>query len=182
MDLLIGRTKRMDSLINGILQYSRIGRIGLEEMSMDLNKLVGDVVDILAPPEHIQVTIENKLPTIVCDRTHISQVFQNLVGNAIKFMDKPSGAVKIGCVDEGDCWQFSIVDNGPGIDSKYHEKIFQIFQTLTSRDEHESTGIGLTIVSKIIQLHGGRIWLESETGAGTTFFFTLPKKGEANAE
>jgi len=179
MGLLIGRAERMDSLINGILQYSRVGRIGLEEMSVDLNKMVREVIDMLAPPDYIQVTIENELPTIICDTTRISQVFQNLLGNAIKFMDKPSGAIKIGCVDEGDCWKFSIADNGPGIDSQYHEKIFQIFQTLTSRDELESTGIGLTIVSKIIELHGGRIWLESAVGVGTTFFFTLPKKREA---
>lgn len=95
-------------------------------------------------------------------------------------MDKPGGNIKVGCVDEGDHWKFSVADNGPGIDEKYHDKIFQIFQTLTPRDERESTGLGLTIVKKVIELRGGEIWVESEPGAGTTFHFTLPRKGEDN--
>lgn len=108
----------------------------------------------------------------------MEQVFQNLIGNAIKFMDKGEGMIKVGCADEGAYWKFSVSDNGPGIDKRYHDKIFQIFQTLTPRDEHESTGIGLTLVKKIIGLYGGSVWVESEEGTGSTFFFTLPKKGE----
>jgi signal transduction histidine kinase len=114
---------------------------------------------------------------IVGDKIRIAQVFQNLIGNAIKFMDKPQGDVKVGCVDAGDYWQFSVVDNGPGIDPQYHEKIFQIFQTLRPRDEQESTGIGLSIVKKIVEFYSGKVWVESEPGKGSTFFFTLPKGG-----
>ncbi len=177
MKLLVGRVKRMDDLINGVLRYSRIGRVEEEAKEIDLNTLVRDVMELIAPPDHIQVIIENELPVIVCDRTRIEQVFQNLLSNAMKFMDKPEGEVRARCVDEGTHWKFSVADNGPGIDEKYHEKIFQIFQTLTSRDEHESTGIGLSIVKKIVVLQGGEMWVESEIGAGTIFFFTLPKSG-----
>ncbi len=180
MKLLTGRVKRMDALINGVLQYSRIGRVKGEETQTDLNTLVRDVIELIALPDHIQVTIENELPVIICDKTRMEQVFQNLLSNAIKFMDKPEGEVRIRCVDEDTHWKFSVADNGPGIDEKYHEKIFQIFQTLTPRDKYESTGVGLSIVKKIVEFYGGRIWVESEPGSGTTFFFELPKKGGTN--
>ena len=182
MNLLIGRAKRMDNLIEGVLQYSRVGRIVEGYVNINLNTLVKNTIELIEPPEHIQITIENELPVIAGDRTRIEQVFQNLLGDAIKFMDKPRGEVKVACVDEGAHWKFSVTDNGPGIKEKHHETVFQIFQTLTSRDERESTGVGLTIVKKIIELHGGRIWVESEVGEGSTFFFTLPKKGEKNEE
>ena len=91
-------------------------------------------------------------------------------------MDKPEGLIKIGCKDDSNSWIFSISDNGPGIEEKYFKKIFQIFQTLNARDDFESTGIGLTVTKKIIELYGGKIWLESKPGQGTTFFFTLLKQ------
>ena len=106
----------------------------------------------------------------------MGQVFQNLIGNAIKFMDKDEGVINVSCVDEGELWKFTVSDNGPGIDKRYHDKIFQIFQTLMARDEHESTGIGLTLVKKIITLYGGSIRVESEVGKGSAFIFTLPKR------
>jgi len=105
----------------------------------------------------------------------MEQVFQNLIDNAITYMDKPEGIVKIGCADEGTQWTFRVSDNGPGIDRQYHDKIFQIFQTLAPRDEHESSGVGLTLVKKIIEQYGGSLWVESEPGKGSTFYFTLPK-------
>jgi PAS domain S-box-containing protein len=174
--LLIGRVKRMDNLIDGILQYSRVGRIVGEEEQIDLNTLLRDVIDSLSPPEHIQVSIEQDLPGIISDKIRIIQVFQNLIGNALEFLDKPKGKITIGCVDEGSHWIFRVADNGPGIDKKYHEKIFQIFQTLSPRDAHESTGIGLALVKKIVELYGGKIWVESTPGQGSVFSFTLPKK------
>jgi light-regulated signal transduction histidine kinase (bacteriophytochrome) len=91
-------------------------------------------------------------------------------------MDKPQGQIKVGCVEENGFWRFNVTDNGPGIEKKYFEKIFQIFQTLASRDDFESTGIGLTVVKKIVELYGGRVWVESKPGEGSTFFFTLPKQ------
>lgn len=89
-------------------------------------------------------------------------------------MDKPKGKIKIGCVEDNGYWRFSIADNGPGIEEKHFAKIFQIFQTLSPRDEFESTGIGLSVVKKIIEMYGGKVWVESKVGYGSTFFFTLP--------
>jgi len=178
MDLIIKRVKRMDGLIDGILRYSRVGRIREKEECLDLNLLVNEVINNIAPPDNVWITFENKLPVVFRDSARMEQVFQNLIGNAIKFMDKREGIIRVGCVDEGAYWKFSVSDNGPGIDKRYHDKIFRIFQTLVPRDEHESTGIGLTLVKKIIKLYGGYVWVESEAGRGTTFFFTLPKKGE----
>jgi len=178
MDLILKRVKRMDGLIEGILRYSRIGRIREKEERLDLNLIVKDIIDALSPPDNVKIIIENELPDVLRDSTRMEQVFQNLIGNAIKFMDKDEGIIKVGCADEGAFWKFSVSDNGPGIDKRYHDKIFQIFQTLSPRDEHESTGIGLTLVKKIIGLYGGSVSVESEAGRGTIFFFTLPKKGE----
>lgn len=173
--LMVKRVKRMNALINGILEYSRVGRIREKKVEVNLNDLVKEVIEMIVPPENITVTVENELPTIVCERTRIMEVFQNLLSNAIKFMDKPAGIIKIGStVDEG-YWKFSISDNGPGIEEEYFDKIFQMFQTLSPADEHESTGVGLTLVKKIITMYGGNIWIESEVGQGSTFFFTLPQ-------
>ena len=176
MDLLLSRVDRMHNLIGGVLQYSRVGRIKEEKTQVNLNELIPDIVDTLAPPENITIKIENELPVMECGRTCITQVFQNLISNAIKYMDKPQGHIRISCVEEERCWKFSVVDNGPGIEEKYFEKIFQMFQTLRPRDEFESTGVGLTVVKKIVEIHGGRIWIESKVGEGSTFFFTLPKQ------
>jgi len=180
MKLLIGRVKRMDSLINGILEYSRIGRIKMEEEPLDLNILVHDVIKILAPPANIEITVEDELPVILGNKTRLSEVFNSLLDNALKYMDKPKGEIRIRCFDEARHWKFSISDNGPGIEGQYHEKIFQVFQTLTPRDEQESIGIGLSLVRKIIELYGGKIWVDSKIDEGSTFYFTFAKKGENN--
>jgi signal transduction histidine kinase len=121
------------------------------------------------------VTVETELPTVMAELVRMEQVFQNLVGNAIKYNDKPEGSVRIGHRDNGDEWEFYIADNGPGIEEKHFAKVFQIFQTLRPRDEVESTGVGLAIVKRIIELYGGKIWVESVVGEGSTFIFTLPK-------
>ena len=175
ISLLINRVKRMDGLINGILQYSRIGRTREKKEKIDLNTLVHRVLGAISSPKEIDIAILNSLPTITSDPIRIEQVFQNLLSNAIKFMDKPNGIIRIKCKDEESWWRFSVKDNGPGINPKYHDRIFKIFQTLSSRDEQENTGIGLTLVKKIVELYGGKVWVESEQGEGSTFFFTLPK-------
>ncbi|MEO0293163.1 MAG: two-component regulator propeller domain-containing protein [candidate division WOR-3 bacterium] len=175
LKLLKDRTLRMNNMIQGILEYSRIGRTEGEVEKVDLNSLVKETIEILSPPKNIKIKIENKLPIYMADRTRLIQIFQNLLSNAIKYIDKPKGIIKIGCTEEKNYWKFSISDNGPGIDKKYHEKIFEIFQTLGNKKE-ESTGIGLTIVKKIVELYKGKIWVESKLGKGTTFFFTLPKQ------
>ena len=174
LELLVGRVKRMHDLIEGILQYSRIGRVKETPVDIQLNEIIDEVVDLLAPPSHFTVNVETSLPTIKAERTRISQVFQNLVSNAIKYNDKPEGNITIGCLTEDGQHKIYVKDNGPGIDEKYHEKIFQIFQTLSARDEHESTGIGLTIVKKIIENIGGNIVVESTPNIGTTFWINLP--------
>ena len=174
LDLISGRVGRMHNLIDGILQYSRIGRMKEERVKVDLDKHLPEIIDMIAPPENITITIENKLPIIECEQTRIFQVFQNLISNALKYMDKPQGRIIIGCVEENGFWKFSIADNGPGIEEKYHQKIFQLFQTLSARDDFESTGVGLTLVKKIVELYGGKIWIGSKVGQGSTFFFTLP--------
>jgi len=176
MRLLTSRVERMQNLIEGVLEYSRVGRLREQHVQVDLNELVVAIIDSVAPPENIQITIENELPVIECERTRITQVFQNLLSNAIKYMDKPQGQIRIGCVEESGFWKFSVADNGPGIEEKYFEKIFQIFQTLSPRDEFESTGVGLTVVKKIVEMYGGKIWVESKVGEGSTFFFTLSKQ------
>lgn len=174
LNLLVQRATRMDSLISGILEYSRVGRVKEEMKLMELDTVVSDVINLLAPPDRVVVTIETKLPAIVCEPTRIYQVFQNLIGNAVQHLDKPNGEVRVGFLDEGGLATFYVADNGPGIEAKYFAKIFEMFQTLKPRDEVENTGVGLTIVKKIVEMYGGRIWVESKIGAGTTFWFTLP--------
>jgi len=173
--LLSGRVVRMHNLIDGVLQYSRVGREKVKRVRVNLNELVSEVIEAIVPPEHIEITVENEMPVVECDETRIMQVFQNLLSTAVKYMDKPQGRIRIGCVQENGFWKFSVSDNGPGIEEAHYEKIFQIFQTLLPRDEVESTGVGLSVVKKIVELYGGRIWVESKPGEGSTFFFTLPK-------
>ncbi len=174
--LLAVRAKRMNNLLDSIIQYSQLTLSGCKDEKLDLNVLLQDVIKAMNPPDDIEIIVENKLPTIWAVRRHIGQVFENLLDNAIKYMDKPEGKISIGCAEEGDYWQFSVADNGPGIEEKYFEKIFKIFQILSIRDETESIGIGLPIVKKIVEIYDGLIWVKSTPGLGSTFFFTLPKE------
>lgn len=180
LELLKSRVTRMDSLIDGILQYSRVGRIEEDKVEIDLQKQVLEIIDYLAPPAHIKIEIISELPTIISEKTRITQVFQNLMSNAIKYNDKPEGIIQIGCSEDGEFYKFFVTDNGPGIEKKYFEKIFQIFQTLHPKDQYESTGVGLTLIKKIVDMYGGKVWVESEIGNGCTFNFTLPKNAKSN--
>jgi two-component system sensor kinase FixL len=181
MDLLVNRVDRMQALIEGVLQYSRIGRMTEALVPVDLNKLLPRAIESVSCSGSIQVVIQENLPTVNGEPTRIRQVFQNLLSNAVKFMDKPDGQIQVRCQGVGEFWQFSITDNGPGIDSEYFEKIFKMFQTLVPRDEFESTGAGLTLVRKIVDLYNGRIWVESKVGQGSTFHFTYPKTIQAHS-
>jgi len=181
LGLLKRRVTRLADLINGILHYSEIGRVTNPRETVDLAKLVPETIAMLDPPTHIQVVVQGGLPVLVSEKVRLGQVFHNLIDNAIKFMDKPQGRIEIGCTDRGVAWQFGVTDNGPGIEERHFEKIFQMFQTLAPRDQRESTGIGLPIVKKIVELFGGRIWVESKPGIGSTFFFTLPKQEAGTA-
>jgi len=176
IDLIRSRVKRMDTLIDGILQYSRVGRNRGKEEWIDLNALIRDIIEIIMPREHISVVIGNRLPSVYAERIRLEQVFQNLLGNAVRYMDKEDGVVTVTSSDCGFCHEFCVSDNGPGIDPRYHEKIFQIFQTLAPAESTESTGIGLALVKKIIEVMGGEIRVQSEVGYGTSFYFTLPMR------
>jgi PAS domain S-box-containing protein len=182
MRLLINRVHRMDGLIDGILLYSRVGRVKETIVAVNLDRLVHEVIDLLAPPASITVSIENTLPTVMAEPTRIQQVFQNLLSNAIKYMDKPEGRIRIGCSDEGAQWKFSVTDNGPGIKQQHFGKIFQLFQTLAPRDRVESSGVGLALVKKIVEMYGGHVWVESTVGEGSTFFFTLPRTRQSQPQ
>ena len=176
MNLLMGRVNRMDDLIDGVFRYSRAGRTEEHPLQVDLNKFIPEIIDMLAPPPNIKITLKKTMPVIECEETRVMQLFQNLLSNAIKYMDKPKGQIKIDCVEEEGFWKFSVADNGPGIEEKHYERIFKMFQALSVSDKHEGTGVGLTIAKKITEMCGGIIWVESQVGKGSTFFFTLPKK------
>ena len=182
LTLMKNRASRMDALIDGILEYSRVGRINETHVAVDLNVLVAETVQMLAPPPEVTVTVEGTLPTVVGERTRLQQLFQNLISNAIKHRDKPEGRIRVAAADAGTFWQLSIADNGPGIEPRHHERVFQLFQVLTPRDQKESTGVGLALVKKIVELYGGRVWIESQPGEGSTFLFTLPKAARATHE
>ena len=173
--LLLNRTKRMDNLINGILAYSKVGRAKEEIKAIDLNILLPELVNTMHVPLHISISIEKELPTIYFDQTMISQVFQNLVSNAIKYNDKTLGHIKIDYTLNDNYYRFSVSDNGPGIEEKYFDKIFEDLRRCSPRDEKESTGVGLSIIKKIVENNDGNIWLESKLNEGSTFYFTVKK-------
>ena len=176
LELLGSQVDRMHDLIEAVLQYSKIGYVKEARVEVDLDEFLPEVVETVVPAENITVTIENELPTVLGEQTRFQQLFQNLLSNAVKYMDKPEGKIRIGCVEENDFWKFSIADNGLGIEEKDFVKIFEMFQTLSAQNEYESMGVGLTVAKKIVELYGGRIWVESEYEQGSTFFFTLPKQ------
>jgi PAS domain S-box-containing protein len=175
--LLKTRVIRIDKLIDGMLQFSKIVRTRQNERQTDLNALVPEVINKIKPPDHIEIAMDS-LPSVTCEREHISQVFQSLLSNAVTFMDKPKGLIKVGCVEQGEFWKFYVSDNGPGIEQKHFERIFKIFQTLPRKGEPETAGVGLATARKTVELYGGRIWVVSQPGSGSTFFFTFPKQQE----
>jgi PAS domain S-box-containing protein len=168
--------RRMQSLISDLLAYSRVGSRGVTPDRVDLNVVFARTVDVLQTSlqeAEAEVT-SDPLPTVTADPVQIGQVLQNLVGNAIKFRGQAPPRVHVGVERKGGEWVFSVRDNGIGIAPEYAQRIFVIFQRLHTRAEYEGTGIGLAICKKIVERHGGRIWVESREGQGSTFFFTLP--------
>ena len=174
--LLRGRAHRMEGLIDGILQYSRVGRVQGAAELVDVDRLVREAVDLLSPPPGFAVTIDPGLPTVLAERVRLQQVFSNLIGNAIKHHGQPGeGRVRVSVSEDAAFYTFRVSDNGPGIAPQFHQRVFVIFQTLASRDKVEGSGLGLSLVKKIIEQAGGRIWIESREGAGTAFCFTWPR-------
>ena len=165
--------EHMENLISDVLIYSSISFEQIKFTSIDIKKLLNEIVDYIFVPEHVTIEIGAMPPKIKADYTQFKQLFQNLITNAVKFIDKEKGKVKILYESDEFFYKFSISDNGIGIDEKYHDKIFDVFQSLTK--DSKSSGIGLSIVKKIINLYGGKIWVESKLGEGTTFYFTIKK-------
>lgn len=174
MNLLRGRVHRMVALIDGILQHSRAGRMQQVEI-VNVSALVSEVIELLTPPPEVLIVIEPGMPIFKGEKIPLEQVFMNLIGNAIKYANCPDARVWVSVRDVGKYYEFAIADNGPGIAPEYHEKIWSIFQRLEARDKVEGTGIGLSVVKKIVESRGGRVSVESEIGAGATFRFTWPK-------
>ena len=181
IDYAVDGAKRMQKLIQGLLNYSRVSTRGKEFGSVDCEKLLKQTLTSLMTliEENGAKVTNGALPTILADEDQMLQLFQNLISNSIKFRGDESPRIHISAKDESTGWLFSVRDNGIGIDSQYAERIFLIFQRLHSREEYPGTGIGLAIARRIVERHGGRIWVESEHGKGSTFFFTIPMRREA---
>ena len=173
LNLMQDKIASMDQLITGILRYSSIGSEKARFEICPTLELIQQLKATIYWPEQIALRFNGTMPSIKADKTQLQQLFQNLLSNAISHMDKPKGQIEIGYNDLGDLHEFSVKDNGIGIPKAYQEKIFEIFETLESGKG--SSGIGLSIVKKIVQLHGGTIWVKSEYGAGATFYFTIKK-------
>jgi signal transduction histidine kinase len=173
--LLQGRIQRMENLINGILEYSRIGTVNIEVEKVDLHQMLEEIIESIVPKDRFEVIIGNNFPVISTEKILMHQVFSNLISNAVKYNDKPIGKIECTYLSLPDFHQFTIKDNGPGIPEKYQEKVFGVFQTILARDVKESTGIGLSIVKKIIEGKSGKIHIESDGIYGARFIFTIPK-------
>jgi PAS domain S-box-containing protein len=179
IDFAVDGAKRMRRIILDLLEYSRVGRIDSKQEIIDLNELVDEIQILFRKQiqEKNAVIISGSLPHVPGNRAPIRQVFQNLISNALKFVEKDHEAqINIDCAEFEDHWQFAVRDNGIGIDQEYFDKIFIIFQRLHNKDEFSGTGMGLAITKKILENEGGRIWVESEEGKGSTFHFTIKKE------
>lgn len=164
----------MDNLITGILKYSSIGSDKVAFETFNVRELIEEIKGSIFWPEHIALNFESTLPAIKADKTQIQQLFQNLLSNAITYNDKAKGLIEIGVEENPQYWKFFIKDNGMGIKNEYHQKIFEVFQSIGNKPF--ATGIGLSIVKKVVQNHSGHISLESELGKGTTFYFSIKKQ------
>lgn len=183
MQLLMDNTKRMYRLIDGILSYCKVGREKMKIMRLDLDEVVTDVIKSFKIPDNVQVYTEGELPGIYFFRLHLEQVLQNLIGNAIKHLGKSKGDVIVSCRDAGEIWELCVRDNGVGIEERHFNRIFKLFQVLNKENNYsDSTGIGLALVKKIADIHGEEVWVESEVGVGTAFYFTITKNFEETKE
>jgi signal transduction histidine kinase len=185
LETLMRLTKRMETLIDSLLQFSRLGRVDLAMDRVDLNQIVAEVLDSLAitlQEEKVQIRVPRPLPKVRADRARVGEIFANLVVNAVKYNDKTQKWIEIGTTQNGSSpgagpTVFYVRDNGIGIPEKHFDAVFRIFKRLHGREKFGGgTGAGLTIVKKIVERHHGRIWLESSPGEGTTFYFTLQEE------
>ena len=172
--------KRMQTQINDLLAYSRVTTQGKSFVATDCSKIFEIAVGNLAASieESGALVTRDYLPTLPADATQLVSVFQNLIGNGIKYRGEQPPLIHVSAVASGDEWVFSFKDNGIGIQAEYAERIFVIFQRLHTKAVYPGTGIGLAICQKVVERHGGRIWVESEPGVGSTFYFTLAIKNQ----
>lgn len=175
LQLLRGRVYRLEALIEGLLQYSRAGRLKSEPQVVDVARLLKQVIDTLNPHAQFMITIAPGMPTLMTERLPLEQVFTHLIDNAIKHHPLADGTVMIGVEEQSEAYEFTVVDDGLGIAPQFHERVFGIFQTLQAKDTHENAGIGLAIAKRIVESKGGTIRLASQEGQGATFYFTWPK-------
>ncbi|WP_397445269.1 ATP-binding protein [Polaribacter sp. R77954] len=168
--------EKMDLLIKGILDYSKVNRLEVKDRIVDVNVIVQEVIKITLIPKHITIKVQENLPILYGNSWRFTQLFQNLIQNAINYNDKEKGIIEVGFTEKEDCFEFFVKDNGVGIESKYFDKIFNVFTKLDN--EGQSSGIGLSTVKKIIEFYEGKIWVESKEKIGTTFFFSLPKNND----
>ena len=177
--LLRDRVRRMHNLIEGLLEYSRVGKTSDSEKYVDTRELIVEIIDSLSPPKGFKIKIQGEMPTLYVDRLQLGQVFSNLISNSLKHHGGQKGKVWVASESYPDGYGFSVCDDGQGIDPEYHNKVFMMFQTLTSSDFEDSTGIGLALVKKIVEENGGSIKLKSAVDEGACFYFTWPKKQPA---
>jgi PAS domain S-box-containing protein len=174
MAMLRSRLDRMSATIDGLLDYARLGQTDRSIKLVLVERLLAEVIDSLSPPPTFCIDID-PMPTVFTNRLLLFQVFANLIGNGIQHHDRSDGSIHISVRERGDLYEFSVADDGSGIAPEHHERIFSIFQTVNPQNRTDSTGIGLSIVKKIIEAQGGTIWLESQIDRGTTFYFTWLK-------
>jgi signal transduction histidine kinase len=175
MEMLRGRVRRLDALIDGILSYSRAGRARDRIEPVDVGALLVETRELLSPRPEAAISLGDGMPVLDAERVPLQQVFLNLMSNALKHAQRADARVSVTCDDEGGFYHFRVADNGPGIAPEYHERIWTLFTTLRARDEVEGTGIGLSVVKKIVETRGGRVAVESAAGAGATFHVHWPK-------
>jgi len=180
--LLRRRVLHLQRLVDGLLACARVGRSPEPETTVSVAQLLHDVIGVLAPPPQVVIDVPNSLPTINGNPERLHQIFQNLLDNAVKYLDKPEGLIKVQASRQSGAWEFRVSDNGPGIPARYHEKVFQIFQRLDMRGDIPGTGLGLTLVRRIIEARGGRAWIESVDGDGTAVCFTWPDRARRRTE
>ncbi|PXY42359.1 two-component sensor histidine kinase [Flavobacterium cheongpyeongense] len=173
LNQVLFNVEKMDLLIKGILDYSTVDKLESEERLIDFNQVIDEIKREIHIPNNIEISIVNDLPKIKGNTWRFKQLMQNLIENSIHYNNKAQGKIEIGCTEKEQDFEFYIKDNGIGIAKKYHDKIFKVFTKLESNNQN--SGIGLSIVNKIIEYYKGSIWLESEENIGTTFYFSLPK-------
>jgi light-regulated signal transduction histidine kinase (bacteriophytochrome) len=175
MDFAIDGSKRMQTLVNGLLEYSRIGRTAEADSHADAAEALQSACALLQRPmeETHAVVTNDKLPVVQFDPTQLTQLFQNLIGNALKFRGTESPQIHVSAEHYDGGWKFAVSDNGIGIEPQYVERIFLIFQRLHNREKYPGTGMGLALCKRIVEHRRGQIWVESEPGKGSTFYFTI---------